>query len=397
MDVKTRAIGTAIFFLSLGFLLFGIQNHPAPIFDESMYVNGARALLTGVGDANLQHPPLAKFFIAGGIKVAGDNPLGWRLAGSIFGSATLVAIFFWTLLLLQDMRIALISTALTLLNNFLFVMARVTMLDVFYFAFVMWGVLAFTAATRMGLTVKRRRCLMVFSGILFGLGMACKWNALVSLAAIALASVVLYARDRQNIRSIGIPTLSLAWIIVPAVVYCLSFWPLCQRLHRPFTLAELAAMNRFIWQYHVNCPGNPWLDTRWYSWIFRRTPEPALSYLMGNFVVVWGGFVALLICGWRFLRNPAFAEGLVLLLYLVNLLQWVAIPQQRTVYYYYYPCAMFLGISLAIVLKNIMTVRIFQLRPAILVMVAAAVFFLYCYPRMTYLDPPYDCALGCWD
>jgi hypothetical protein len=73
---------------------------------------------------------------------------------------------------------------------------------------------------------------------------------------------------------------------------------------------------------------------------------------MGNFVVVWGGLLALLICAWRFCRSLALPEGLVTMFYAVNLLQRVVIPQQRTVYYHYYPSAMFLGVAIAIAISR---------------------------------------------
>lgn len=391
-----RLTSLAIFACSLCFLLFGIRNHYEMMFDEPLYVDGARAFIGGNADANLQHPPLAKMLIAASITVAGDNPLGWRMASAVFGAATLAAIFVWTYLLLESYSIALIATALTALNNFWFVMSRVAMLDVFYFGFVLWAVVAFTAAIKLDRAPVKKRQLILSSGFLFGLAGACKWSAVVSLAALCLAAALMYLWDREKVRGIGIPALLFGLVLVPIAVYCLAFWPLCYRLHRPFTWGELVLMNRFIWRYHVSCPGNPWIDSHWYRWIFRATPERALAYLMGNFVVVWGGFLALLICAWRFCRSLGLAEGLVVLFYAVNLLQWAVIPQQRTVYYYYYPCAMLLSVAWAIAIKR-MPGRILGTRPALVLLLAASAFFLYCYPRMMFLGAPYDCALGCWD
>lgn len=97
------------------------------------------------------------------------------------GALTLVAIFLWICLLQHDYTLALRAAALTLLNNFLFVMSCVAMLDVFYFAFVMRGVLAFTAALLLETSVVRRRVLPVASGFMLGLGTARKWNAAVTL------------------------------------------------------------------------------------------------------------------------------------------------------------------------------------------------------------------------
>ena len=396
MPNRVTFTGLAIGVLSLSFLLLGIGRPSVPIFDEYSYVTGARSFLNWTQYTNPEHPPLAKMLIAAAMKAAGDSPFGWRLAGAVCGALTLMAIFFWTYLLLGDYRLALTAAALTLFNNFLFVMSRVAMLDVFYFAFVMWGVLAFTASILLDLSIVKRRVLLLTTGLMFGLGTACKWNAVVTLAAVALVAVVLYARNTRYLRQVGTPTLILALVIFPIVAYSLAFWPLCRRFHLPFTVGELLSLNAFIWRYHVNCPGNPALDSRWYHWLFRSTPERGLSYLMGNFVVVWGGLLALLICAWRFCRSLALPEGLVTMFYAVNLLQRVVIPQQRTVYYYYYPSAMFLGVAIAIAISRTQTQRIFGVRISLIILLAATIFFIYCYPRMAALDAPYDCMFGCW-
>jgi dolichyl-phosphate-mannose-protein mannosyltransferase len=396
MENRIALTGIGIGALALAFFLVGIGKPPMLFFDEPLYVDGARSILNGAQDLNPEHPPLAKFFIAGAIRAAGDTPFGWRLAGAMFGALTLVAIFFWTYLLLSDYSLALTAAGLTFFNNFLFVMARVAMLDVFYFAFVIWGILAFTAALMLEMNVAWRRSLLVVSGLLFGLGTACKWNAVVTLAAVALVAAILYIRNTHHMRETGATTLAIAFSFVPVAAYLLAYWPLCLRFHRPFSITELIEMNAFIWRYHVSCPGNPALDVHWYRWFFRSTPERGLSYLMGNFVVVWGGVVMLALCAWRFLRSLALPEGLVTLFYSVNLLQWVLIPQKRLVYYYYFAPAMFLGVAIAIVLCRMERPRLFGIRLSLLILLAAGVFFLYCYPRMAALQSPYDCMFGCW-
>lgn len=396
MHNKVPLTGLALGLFTLVFFLAGIGSPALYILDEYPYVNGARALLSGTQDLNPEHPPLAKFFIAAGMKVAGDTPFGWRLAGAVFGALSLVAIFLWTNLLLRDYLLALTAAILTIFNNFLFVMSRVAMLDVFYFAFVIWGILAFTAAVLLDTTLSRRRALLFSSGMLFGLGTACKWNAVVSLAAVALVAGFLYFRKTHGVHDLGFRTLLIAFALVPLASYALAYWPLCHRFHRPFSITDLAAMNVLIWRYHVVCPGNPALDVPWYRWFFRASPERGLRYLMGNFVVVWGGLAALAICAWRFLRTFSLPEGLVTLLYSVNLLQWVLIPQKRLVYYYYFPPAMFLGVAIALVLARRDTARVFGVRLSVLFILASGAFFLFCYPRMMGLNAPYDCMFGCW-
>jgi len=66
-----------------------------------------------------------------------------------------------------------------------------------------------------------------------------------------------------------------------------------------------------------------------------------------------GGLAALILCLWRFCKTVALPEGLLLLLFAANFLQWAATPERAFFYYYYYP-----------------------------------------YPRMAHLETPWDCALG---
>ncbi len=217
----------------------------------------------------------------------------------------------------------------------------------------------------------------------------------MTLAAVALVAGVLYIRNTHHMRDVRATTIAIAFAVVPVAAYFLAYWPLCFRFHRPFSVTELAEMNAFIWRYHVSCPGNPALDVHWYRWFFRATPERGLSYLMGNFVVVWLGFMALLVCAWRFCElcpsrrigdaflccqpvavgtDSAEASGLLLLFSACDV-SWRGD----------YDCSVANALAAAV-----------RCPPQLLLLTAAAVFFLYCYPRMAGLEAPYDCMFGCW-
>jgi hypothetical protein len=70
-------------------------------------------------------------------------------------------------------------------------------------------------------------------------------------------------------------------------------------------------------------------------------------------------------------------------------------PEKGLFYYYYYPCVMILGVAIAVAMRSL-PARVFGLRISLLLLLAAAIFFLWCYPRMAHLEAPWDCALGCW-
>ena len=108
-----------------------------------------------------------------------------------------------------------------------------------------------------------------------------------------------------------------------------------------------------------------------------------------------GRLAAFVYCVRRFWKTISLPEGMVLILFAANYLQWVVTPEKGLFYYYYYPSVMILGVAIAVALKSMPT-SIFGVRVTLILLVIAAVIFVWCYPRMAYLGPPWDCALGCW-
>jgi len=402
--------------VSLLFFLAGIGRPSITKLDEGLFVPEARSFLLKAPDPSsliqihsLAKPPLGKMIMAIGMKVAGDNPFGWRVAAALCGALTLVAVYLWALLLLRDSRLASFAAGLTLFNNFLFVMSRVGMMDAFLMVFLMWSLVAYTAAIALDLGAGTRRFIFICAGVLIGLAGACKWNAIDTLAALVLVSLALLwvarrapadsipslSRPAQSIQQIGVVTLLLGLVVAPVSSYLLTYWPLCRNLHRPFGVHELIAMHRVMWYICTTWVSNPFITSPWYTWPLNRSPLRALSYLVGNPVVTWGGLAALVLCLWRFCKTVALPEGLLLLLFAANFLQWAATPEKGLFYYYYYPSVMILGVAIALAVRTLPP-TIFGVRVSVIVLLAAAVVFLWCYPRMAHLETPWDCALGCW-
>ena len=80
--------------LALAFLLgclpfLTVVTHP--YFDEVHYLPAAREFLTLGTFINREHPLVGKELIALGIALFGDNPWGWRLLPTLFGTLALFA------------------------------------------------------------------------------------------------------------------------------------------------------------------------------------------------------------------------------------------------------------------------------------------------------------------
>jgi dolichyl-phosphate-mannose-protein mannosyltransferase len=414
--VLWRPAITALLFGIAALALFslGLGKPGAMFWDEPYFVPEARAFLTGTPNPHpevppLCKPPLGKLLMAVGMKAAGDNPFGWRVGGAVCGALALIGVYFWTFVLLGDSRLAFLAAGLTLFNNFLFVMSRIAIVDAFLMVFLIWSVATYTAALVLDIGVGMRRFLFCCSGVLVGLAGACKWNAIDTLAVFFLISVVLLWVARRptreadsslshcahNMQLIGVPAVLLGLVAAPILSYSLTYWPLCLIIHRPFGIHELLSMNAFIWHFNSTVINNKFIASAWYTWPLKLSPQRALSYLMGNPVVTWGGLVALGLCLRRFWKTVALPEGLVLLLFAANLLQWAVTPGKGTFYYYYYPCVMILGVAIAVAARSL-PARVLGLRISLLLLIAAIAVFVWCYPRMAHLDTPWDCALGCW-
>ncbi len=394
---------------ALPLLLFGIQKPPMMFYDEGYFVPEAKVFIQGAQAPPQQKPPLGKLLLSIGIRAAGDNPLGWRVASAVCGALALVAIFLWTYLLLQDTRLAALAAGLTVFNNFWFVMSRIGMMDAFLMLFLTWSLVAFTASLLLDVSVGRRRFLFCSAGVLLGLAGACKWNAVDTLAVFFLVTfALLWIAHRpipgvssslsvcaNKVGQIGVPALLLGLIVAPFASYSLAYWPLCKAIHVPFNIRELVTIHKSIWHFNSTTISNRSITTPWYAWPFNLNPQRALAYLVGNPVVAWGGLAAMAVCLRRFWKALTFQEGLVFLLFAANYLQWAVTPEKGIFYYYYYPSVVILGVTIAVALRSL-PARVFGVRVSLLLLIAAGTYFLRCYPQMAFLQAPWDCAFGCW-
>src|SRR5215471_21296341 len=90
-------VATAFAFglVGLALLLFGIKWPPMMFYDEGYFVPEAKVFILGpnpVSHPQQEKPPLGKMLLSLGLRAAGDNPLGWRVAAAVCGAFALVAI-----------------------------------------------------------------------------------------------------------------------------------------------------------------------------------------------------------------------------------------------------------------------------------------------------------------
>ena len=382
------AIGAAAQFL----FTLNISRPSILLFDEVHYVRAARILMTLDGPANIEHPMLGKSLIALGIRLFGDNQYGWRILSSVAATAVVLGVFWILWELFHRVRPAVIGALLVVLNNTVFVQARIGMLDGFMAAFLVLGMLALIRSAFAPPDRTWRH--WILGSVLLGLAVGVKWTAApyVAFAGIGFLLVRRYDASRGAVHWQGMrPIPALATLaLVSVLTYLLTFAPAFFYARDPLTLSTLLP---FQWTMYLQqtqvLPAHTY-QSSWWTWPLLIRPiwylyEPVDGaqrgvLLIGNPAVMWGGLVAVAYClwaGWRRRSVTLLGIGSV---WVASLAIWAIIPKSLGFYYYYYPSTIFLCLSLAAALDDLRG----RVRHWDTTFVAvSAVLFVYFYPILS--------------
>ncbi len=153
------------------------------------------------------------------------------------------------------------------------------------------------------------------------------------------------------------------FVAVPALIYYLSYLPYgralgCGPFSRDYTHMVLENQ-RFMYTYHAGIVAEHPYSSRWYQWLLDI--RPILYYLdylpdgtrrsiaaFVNPALCWGGLLSLFVLLYAALFRRDRRAGFLLLGYLAQLLPWVFISR-LTFAYHYFPCTVFLVLSLGYV------------------------------------------------
>jgi dolichyl-phosphate-mannose--protein O-mannosyl transferase len=292
--------------------------------------------------------------------------------------------YLWALALFHDGRIAIWVAVITLLNNLLYVQARIGMLDTFMGAFLVWGLAAFTEAWSSRTEAPKAYRLLLFSGVMMGLAMATKWAAVVPWVACLILVGLLRLFQAWSITFLkpagtgpkheefyhlklwsGLSNgrIAIALGLVPLVVYAIPFLPFLFVHRTPaYTLWDLVLMQPKMWDGQLRVvTKHPYMST-WLQWPLLKRPiwyafdkeGPTKEWvrgvlLLGNPVIMWTGLVAITACLWEWVRSRSRSAFLIVYFYSAFFFCWAVIPRKIAFYYYYYPAGMILGFALAFV------------------------------------------------
>lgn len=253
LDRRSGWVATFAVTALAGFLrLWGLGKPEEFLFDETYYAKDAWSLLQHgyvsgfVNDADqkilagrtggaiftdspsmIVHPEVGKWLIALGEWVFGMDPFGWRVSAAVAGTVMVLVLVRLVRRLTGSTLLGATAGLLLAFDGLHFSMSRLALLDIFMSLFLLSAVAALVADRDWSrLRMARRvpagwqagpddwgplrglwfRPWRLLAGVLFGLAVATKWNALFPLAAFGL---LVWAWDAGARRSIGVRS---AWL-----------------------------------------------------------------------------------------------------------------------------------------------------------------------------------------
>ncbi|MCD6030327.1 MAG: glycosyl transferase family 39, partial [Thermomicrobiales bacterium] len=373
------AIPVVLALLALALSVPRLTSPNAYVFDElyyaytaGRYVAGEVAYDTSVMPRDAPaiewtHPPLAKLLIAGGILLAGDNPLGWRIASVLAGVAGVVITYVLALSLTGSRLTSALAAGLLLLDGLYLVESRTGMSNLFLLVFANGALLGLTRV--LAAPAERAGPPLLATGAFLALAIATKWSAVALAGLIGLVVCWRMARlwceargAEASAARVGLRTYLIwapvALIALPIGIYFASY------LHFFLTghgWADFIQLHRDMLSYHrelgtVHDDSSPWwqwpLAARgvWYYAVQQRG-ELAVVFGNGNPLLYWPMVVAVLwvaIDWWG--RRPT-ALLILLLGFFGQWLPWALSPR-GTFIYHLLPAVPLGCIALAVVVSS---------------------------------------------
>ena len=369
-------------------------------FDEVYHARTAYEQTQGWSIYEQTHPPLGKDIMMLGIKLFGMTPFGWRIMGAVAGVLMLPVMYVFGKYMFGKTGWAAMLTALMGLDFMHYAQTRIATIDSFAVLFILLAYLFMYAYLQQDFFAEKQRrafWMLALSGVFFGAASAAKWIGVYAGAGLAViffaALAANWGRYRavcrmpedvlaglsqtQKARCDRIKALfwrncirTILWcgvffVIVPGVIYCLSYLPYVGAEGQPEGLLRIVWENqKYIFRYHseyvleMQDSPHPY-QSAWYTWPF--IGRPIFFYMgenlpqgitegissFGNPAIWWFSVFAVCWVAAAFLRGnreglpgmPVPARGRTRLFILIALaaqyLPWVFVPRSTYIYHYF--------------------------------------------------------------
>lgn len=391
-------------------------------FDEVYHPRTAYEFVHKMNVYENTHPPLGKVIMSWSVMIFGMTPFGWRFAGVFFGVLMIPVIYIFAKKMFGETKWAVFATILFSFDFMHFAQTRLATIDTFVTFFIICMYYYMYKYYRMSFyydNFRKTLTTLLFSGICMGLAIASKWQGVYAIAGLAtIFFYTFYLRLKEYLFAkknnlsyitsqfykktiITFSSCILFFIIIPIVIYCLSYIPYLQGprdadLITP--IARILANQNSMYSYHSNLADTHPFSSEWWKWpiIFRpifyyagsNLPENMRAGIsaFGNPAVWWGGIVATFYCisvmSKRFSKTSLF----LLISYASQLLPWALITGRTTFIYHYFPSVPFITLMLTFFFKDYVDKK--NTKYTYIFLALAVVLFIMFFPVLSGLTVP---------
>lgn len=366
-------------------------------FDEIYHARTAYEHFHGIVAYENTHPPLGKILIGVGMELFGVNPFGWRIIGTLFGVAMLPLIYMMGLRLFGRTRYAALSAGLFALDFMHFTQTRISTIDVYGVFFIMlmfYFMQRYFTMNFYRVPLRKTLVPLFWSGLFFGIGVASKWIVLYGGAGLAvMLALSLFDRYKeyraagrmlaegklgdQEIKTacrtadssfwkntiITLASCVVFFVIIPAVVYSLSFIPVLSVTAEGYTIKGLIDAQKNMYNYHSQLVATHPFSSSWWEWPFMKRPvwffsggeglpEGRVSSIVtiGNPLIWWTGIFAMLGTVWLTIKRKEKSLYMLWIAFFSQYVPWMLVPRE-TFLYHYFAMVPFMILSIVYVMK----------------------------------------------
>lgn len=341
-------------------------------FDEIYHVRNAWEIANRQYMYASVHPLLGTNIIALSIHLFGMHPFAWRLPSAIASVLMLPVLYGILKHLLKRDYLSLIGSFLLAADFMHITTARIATLEPFSILFILcsfYWMLKYCRSNFYTLPMWKGILYLFLSGIFMGLSIATKWTG--CYAAIGLAIMLFtnwiqrfleYKKDKethQQFFKILLTTMLaciLFFIIIPIVIYCISYIPDKIFRNEPWTIANVWKQAQQMYHYHVNLNATHPYQSTWFQWILDLRPMWYYVGIKGNVfhtiscfsnpLLTWIGLPAILFTTYRALCKKDIVGWYIVVGYFSGLLPWIIYVQRIVFAYHFYPTSLFTIIAI---------------------------------------------------
>jgi len=351
-------------------------------FDEIYYVWTAEQYLNlhevtnWEAQTNWDHPLLSKLIITASMSIFGHTPFGWRIAGVIFATLTIILVYLLARRMFGTPRAGVIAAFLITFDFMHFAQARIATPDtylIFFFVGMIYFFYRYWQDTAHGGKY------LFWSLVFFGLGFSCKWFIMYGFVGLMLLLIIRKVQERKIRKS------EICWFIggsmAAVAIYMLCYLPYFLAPLEQGGLSNWWRMQLDMYRFHSHLTTSHPGGSPWYAWPFMLNPvwfyvgyfPTTRAYIasFGNPALWWPSIpimipTALVAINWcvksfnnrvtsaiarvfgPLWRELGHRREVALFIIIPFLTQWLFfIPIHRVVFiYHFYPCLIFVILAL---------------------------------------------------